>query len=137
MPPINGMTSVVCAALGISRATVARRRSRLAAPPAIVHARPRPPRALTTPQRQAVLNLLHAPGVYPTARPAAVVLSNSRPRVVTWCIYEGSRNPTASLILLDNRLTEGPAAGTAWQDENQSARETNSQGGDGIRYVAL
>ena len=46
-------------------------------------------------------------------------------------------NPTASLILLDNRLTEGPAAGTAWQDENQSARETNSQGGDGIRYVAL
>jgi putative transposase len=61
MPPINGMTSVVCAALGISRATVARRRSRLAAPPAIVHARPRPPRGLTTPQRQAVLNLLHAP----------------------------------------------------------------------------
>ena len=46
-------------------------------------------------------------------------------------------SPTASLILLDNRLTEGPAAGTAWQDENQSARETNSQGGDGIRYVAL
>ena len=49
----------------------------------------------------------------------------------TYCV------PTASLILLDNRLTEGPAAGTAWQDENQSARETNSQGGDGIRYVAL
>jgi hypothetical protein len=46
-------------------------------------------------------------------------------------------SPTASLILLDNRLTGGPAAGTAWQDENQSARETNSQGGDGIRYVAL
>src|ERR1700687_5604217 len=61
MPPINGMTFAVCAALGISRATVERRRSRLAAPPAIAHARPRPPRALTTPQRQAVLNLLHAP----------------------------------------------------------------------------
>ncbi len=61
MPPINGMTAAVCAALGISRATVERRRSRLAAPPAITNARPRPPRALTTPQRQAVLNLLHAP----------------------------------------------------------------------------
>jgi putative transposase len=61
MPPINGMTAAVCAALGISRATVERRRSRLTAPPAIAHARPRPPRALTKPQRQAVLNLLHAP----------------------------------------------------------------------------
>jgi transposase len=30
MPPINGMTAAVCAALGISRATVERRRSRLA-----------------------------------------------------------------------------------------------------------
>jgi hypothetical protein len=46
-------------------------------------------------------------------------------------------NPTASLILLDGRLTEGPAAGTAWQDENQNAGETNTQGGDGIRHVAL
>ena len=61
MPLINGMTAAVCAALGISRATVARRRRRLAAPPAMAHARPRPPRALTTPQQQAVLNLLHAP----------------------------------------------------------------------------
>jgi hypothetical protein len=61
MPPINGMTGAVCAALGISRATMARRRSGLAAPPAIAHARPRPPRALTTPQRQAVLKLPHAP----------------------------------------------------------------------------
>ena len=61
MPPINGMTSAVCAVLGISRATVARRRSRLAAPPATAHARPRPPRALTAPQRQEVLNLLHTP----------------------------------------------------------------------------
>jgi hypothetical protein len=51
--------------------------------------------------------------------------------------FAAGPNPTASLILLDNRLTEGPAAGTAWQDENQSARETNSQGGDGLRYVAL
>jgi putative transposase len=61
MPLINGMTAAVCAALGISRATVARRRSKLEAPPAMAHARPSPPRALTTPQQQAVLNLLHAP----------------------------------------------------------------------------
>ena len=46
-------------------------------------------------------------------------------------------NPTASLILLDCRLTKGPAAGTAWQDENQSARETDTQSGDGIRHMAL
>src|SRR6202048_4051274 len=61
MPPINGMTSAVCAVLGISRATVARRRSRLAARPTTAHASPRPPRALTAPQRQEVLNLLHTP----------------------------------------------------------------------------
>src|SRR5208282_1475409 len=30
-------------------------------------------------------------GVYPTARPAAVVLSDFGPRVMTQCIYEGSR----------------------------------------------
>jgi two-component system, chemotaxis family, CheB/CheR fusion protein len=48
-----------------------------------------------------------------------------------------STNLTASLILLDCGLTKGPAAGTAWQDENQSARETDTQGGDGIRHVAL
>jgi hypothetical protein len=61
MPLINGMTAAVCAALGISRATVERRRSKLGAPPAIAHARPSPPRALTTPQQPAMLNLLHAP----------------------------------------------------------------------------
>src|SRR5208282_4597574 len=36
-------------------------------------------------------------GVYPTARPAAVVLSNSGPRVVTPCIYEGSREGAISM----------------------------------------
>ena len=61
MPLINGMTAAVWAALGISRATVARRRGKLEAPPAMAHARPSPPRALTTPQQQAVLNLLHEP----------------------------------------------------------------------------
>src|SRR5271165_5574969 len=34
-------------------------------------------------------------GVYPTARPAAVVLSDFGPRVMTQCIYEGSREASA------------------------------------------
>jgi hypothetical protein len=51
--------------------------------------------------------------------------------------FKSLPSPTASLILLDRRLTKVPAAGTAWQDENQSAREPDTQGGDGIRHVAL
>jgi putative transposase len=50
-----------CAALGVSRASVQRRRSRLAASPAIARQRPRPTRALSDPQQQTVLDLLHAP----------------------------------------------------------------------------
>jgi putative transposase len=60
MPPVSGMTAAVCAALGVSRATVERRQSRLTAPP-VARARPAPARALSGPQRQAVLDLLHAP----------------------------------------------------------------------------
>src|SRR5271169_2036031 len=48
--------------LGVSRATVQRRRAVLAAPAAVRHPRARPARALTIPQQQAVLDLLHAPG---------------------------------------------------------------------------
>jgi hypothetical protein len=55
------MTAAACAALGVSRASVQRRRARLAAPPAIVRPRPKPARALTIPQQQVVLDLLHAP----------------------------------------------------------------------------
>ena len=55
------MTAAACAALGVSRATVQRRRVRLSAPPPIPRPRPRPARALTVPQQQAVLDLLHAP----------------------------------------------------------------------------
>jgi putative transposase len=60
MPPVSGMTAAVCAALGVSRATVERRRSRLTALRA-ARPRPEPARALSVPQRQAVLDLLHAP----------------------------------------------------------------------------
>jgi len=59
--PARGMTAAVCASLGVSRATVQRKRSRLSAPPAIARPRQRSARALTGPQRRAVLDLLHAP----------------------------------------------------------------------------
>ena len=55
------MTAAACAALGVSRASVQRRRARLTASPAIHRPRPRPARALTAPQQQIVLDLLHAP----------------------------------------------------------------------------
>ncbi len=55
------MTAATCAALGVSRASVQRKRARLAAPPAIRRPRPRPARALSAPQQQIVLDLLHAP----------------------------------------------------------------------------
>ena len=55
------MTAAVCAARGVSRANVQRRRSHLAAPPAIARQRPKPIRALSDPQQQVVLDLLHAP----------------------------------------------------------------------------
>ena len=60
-----------CRALGISRATLYRRR-RPPAPPASRSPRPRPPRALSDPERQAVRAVLHAPRFCDTA-PAEVV----------------------------------------------------------------
>jgi putative transposase len=60
--PASGVSIVAaCAALGVSRASVMRGRARLSAPPAITRPRPRPARALTGPQQDAVLDLLHAP----------------------------------------------------------------------------
>ncbi len=61
LAPSGRMTAAACAALGVSRATVQRRRARLAAPVAIFCPRPKPARALTVPQQQVVLELLHAP----------------------------------------------------------------------------
>ena len=51
--------AAACAALGVSRASVQRRRARLAAAP--VTLRPRPARALSVPHQHTVLDLLHAP----------------------------------------------------------------------------
>jgi putative transposase len=59
--PAAGLSRAACTALGVSRASVQRRRVRLAAPPPTAPPRPAPPRALTAPQRQDVLDLLHAP----------------------------------------------------------------------------
>jgi putative transposase len=61
LAPPPGLTTGVCAALGVSRASVHRRRIRLIAPPPIRRARPRPARALTGAQQRVVLDLLHAP----------------------------------------------------------------------------
>jgi putative transposase len=65
LPSVTGMTAAVCAAVGVSRATVERRRTRLrvllAAPAASTRQRPRPARASAAPQQQVVLELLHAP----------------------------------------------------------------------------
>jgi putative transposase len=61
LAPDSGMTAAACAALGVSRASVQRRRAGLATPPALPRLRPRPARALTAPQQQVVLDLLHAP----------------------------------------------------------------------------
>ena len=55
------MTAAVCAAVGVSRATVHRTRAVLTAPPVISHPRPRPARALTDLQQKIVLDVLHAP----------------------------------------------------------------------------
>src|SRR5664279_4092330 len=52
LAPDSGMTAAACAALGVSRANVQRRRARLVALPAQPRPRPRPARALTTPQQQ-------------------------------------------------------------------------------------
>jgi putative transposase len=61
LAPSRGMTAAACAALGVSRASVQRRRARLTAPPALPRPRPRPARALTLAQQREVLDLLHAP----------------------------------------------------------------------------
>jgi len=60
LSPASGLTKAACTALGVSRATVQRRRARLAVPLAVPRPRPQPARALTVPQQQAVLGLLHA-----------------------------------------------------------------------------
>ena len=61
MPPVNRLTAAVCAALGVSRATVERLRARLKTPSPAARPRPAPARTLSEAQRQDVLDQLHAP----------------------------------------------------------------------------
>ena len=61
LAPDSGLMAAACAALGVSRASVQRRRTRLAAPAALLRPRSRPARALSKAQQQVVLDLLHAP----------------------------------------------------------------------------
>jgi putative transposase len=61
LPPAAGITAAACTALGLSRASVQRRRARLTRPPAEPAPRPSPPRALTPEERQTVLDLLREP----------------------------------------------------------------------------
>ncbi len=61
LPKTSGIAASACAALGVSRAGVHRRRIRLLRPPAAPSPRPSPPRALSPTQRQTVLDLLRAP----------------------------------------------------------------------------
>jgi putative transposase len=61
LAPASGMTKATCAAFGVSRASVQRRRARRAAPPTPQRPRAKPARALTVVQQRVVLDLLHAP----------------------------------------------------------------------------
>ncbi len=74
LSPASGMTKAACAALGVSRASVQRRRAGLAAPPTAPRPRPKSIRALTAPQQQAVLDSLHA-GRFADQAPAEVYAS--------------------------------------------------------------
>lgn len=61
LAPGGGMTAAVCAALGVSRASVMRRRARRTVPTEPPRLRPKPARALSEHQEKAVLDLLHEP----------------------------------------------------------------------------
>ena len=56
-----GITKAACAALGVARTSLYRRRAHLARPPIDPRPRPRPERALSAAERQAVLDLLREP----------------------------------------------------------------------------
>jgi transposase InsO family protein len=56
-----GITKAACAALGVPRASLYRRRAVLAGPPIEPRPRPRPERALSAAERQTVLELLREP----------------------------------------------------------------------------
>ena len=74
LPPVWGLIGAACAALGLSRATFNRRQAALKLPPTPVRPRPKPARALTTHERQGVLDLLREPH-YVDLAPAEIYAS--------------------------------------------------------------
>jgi putative transposase len=71
MAPDRGMVTAACDALGLSRATLHRHRIAAAHPSVPARPRPRPARALTASQREAVIGLLREPQ-YADLAPAEV-----------------------------------------------------------------
>ena len=65
LTPASGLSTAACAAFGVSRASVHRRRAGLRRPPSVARSRPKPARALSTQQRGGVLDLLRAPQFEP------------------------------------------------------------------------
>ncbi len=61
LAPSSGLTAATCQALGVSRASVYRRRTRLTRPAASPRVKSRSPRSLTPAERHAVLALLREP----------------------------------------------------------------------------
>ena len=61
LPASSGLTASACAALGLSRASVYRARTRLLRPPPARSARLAPPRALGPEERSRVLDVLRTP----------------------------------------------------------------------------
>ena len=61
LPAGSGLTSAVCAALSVSRASVLRHRAALTAPPRAAKPRPPSPRALPEGERAQVLDHLRSP----------------------------------------------------------------------------
>ena len=59
--PASGLNVAACAALGVSRASIHRHRTRRHRQCAIPRRRPKPQRSLSTEQRLAVLDLLREP----------------------------------------------------------------------------
>jgi putative transposase len=61
LPAKTGIIASACAALGVARASVYRRRAKAARPPVPRPARPSPPRAINAEEQSKIRNLLRSP----------------------------------------------------------------------------
>src|SRR5947209_18241152 len=88
----SGLTASACAALGLSRASVYRARTRLLRPPPARSARLAPPRALGPEERSRVLDVLRTPRfvdlapteIYATYWTRASIFARSAPCIASW-----------------------------------------------------